>query len=391
MENNQMDNNQMENNQMDNKIASDRERRSNNNILKELATSMYAGQKGYWLSRNYETNPDWNNLPFADFYENLSDNHKKMWLNLEQKLKPKVLGFEGFSLIPLYNGIIQTQKIVVGTGYFVYSALIVNLHLRLAKYSRELGVEASVVNIYNNGNQQIKNDIHNRALALRIAAYIIYEGDGLGGYKDNTWLLWGRLKGIACPDNQNILDADEAAECAELYFYASKEERKQLFTIWFKEISENHNNVPTEIIEHIFTAYNLVSRYQQMENPNIPEEYKFNHKSVFDIQAAICGFFRRSSKGVMINQAYNPNDLTLELDPFASMLEDTQNTVIQLLLGNENKLTTFGEYYLKILQINLLRNELLNEIVQRQEDPYAEHKYQKFGFKIQTPHRKSKK
>jgi hypothetical protein len=348
---------------------------SNPKLVRELLSkkAIYASEAGYWKARGFEDFPGWSKLPFADFFEDLSqttgEGHKKMWLNPDGTFKAGRLSYSCDTLMSLYNGIQLTQQRIVSAGFFIYSALIVNLHIRMANYSRKYGCEANVPAILEVANAADKKDLENRALALRISAYLIYEGDGLGGYSDPVWKLWGRIFGIACPDNPSVLSAQEAQEGNEEWKEADDEERKQLFYEWWCDINETHAKVPQAIVNHIYVGFKLVNRYQRMESPSCPEEFLFDPKSTFDCQAAICGFFRRSAGGYSESKGHDSNDLTNVPNYLAESLADAEGKVRKLLTGH-NGLTPFGTYIINLMELTLRRIDIVSKVVERQNSDH---------------------
>ena len=343
--------------------------KKNLELVEELSSSvLFADEQGYWKGRGYEEFPGWENLPFADFFENLSKQvgHKKMWLNPDGKFKAGRLSYSNESLMPLYNGIKETQRRIVSAGFFIYSALIVNLHMRLAYYSRLLKVRPSMKAIFEVANEEQKLDLTYRALALRVAAYLVYEGDGLGGYSDKVWLLWGRIFNIPCPDNPELLDKDELADDAQAWFFASDEERRGLFLQWWAEIDEAHAKVNPNIVNQIYTGYKLYTRYQLMESPVCPLEFQFNPESTFDVQAALCGFFRRSAGGLTEAKAMDISDIHMQPHRFVDMLIKAKPKVIGLLKGHVG-ITPFGKYILSMVDLTDRRVEMIMEVLKRQE------------------------
>lgn len=346
----------------------------NSNLVAELKKGGYAvSPEGYWKARNFVDFPGWDKLPFADFFENLSESqgkgHKKMWMTPDGKMRQNRTTFECDTLLPLYDGIQQTLRTIVSNGFFMYSALVVSMHLNLAYYSKKLKCSADVMSVMEAGDDKVKKDISDRALAARICAYIIYEGDGLGGYAEKVWPLWGRLSGIACPTNDDVLCIAEATTSKLLWDGASDQERKELFYTWWMEIDcSAHKSISRSIIDKIYVAYKMVRRYQQMENPFCPEELRFNPSDRSDVQAAITGFFRRSSVGVGEARAYDANELDAPANRFCDMLNEAHAEAFGMLTGVEGKLTPFGEQLHTVLELHLRRNDLVDGIVARQED-----------------------
>jgi hypothetical protein len=348
----------------------------NPKLVAELLSkrAVFASEQGYWKARGFDTFPGWSKLPFADFFEDLSKmegtGHKKMWLNPNGTFKTGRLSYECDTLMPLYNGISETQLRIVSAGFFTYSALIVNLHLRLAHYSRKYNASPNVSDILDVAFKEDCADLSDRALALRVAAYLIYEGDGLGGYSDPVWKLWGRILGMACPDNPEILSLEEALDCAEEWFYATDEERKYLFYKWWSDIDQAHAKVPQSIVSHVYVGYKLYTRYQLMESSSCPEEFLFNPASSFDCKAAICGFFRRSAKGLSESKNHDVNDIHNVPNYLSESLDEARPLVTKLLTGNTG-LTVFGKYIINLLDLSLRRLDLVASITSRQEDTMA--------------------
>ena len=361
----------------------DKQKKQNLDLALELEQGgHFSDEKGYWKARGYDEFPGWEHLPFADFFENLSSKsgHKKMWLDSDGRMKPGRLSYSNESLMSLYEGIKDTQQIVVSAGFFIYSALIVNLHMRLAYYSRKLKCQPNVGSVLSKGDEDAITDITYRALALRVAAYLIYEGDGLGGYSDKVWLLWGRIYGMACPDNPEVLSLEEALECQEDWFYANDIEREMMFIEWWKEIDESHASLPEEIIHHIYVGFKLVNRYKQMESPTCPPDYRFNPNSTFDVQAAICGFFRRSAGGLTEARAYDISDASRQPHRFVDMLEDAKGKFLALFLTYQGGLSSFGKYLNGIQELTLRRVDLIEEVIKRQDaDQLTYNQYLKDG------------
>lgn len=348
--------------------------KSNAALVTELRAGGYAtSPEGYYLSRGYDSFPGWENLPFADFFENISDNdgngHKKMWLDPTGKMKAGKTTFECDSLLPLYEGIQETLRNIVSNGFFMYSSLVVSMHLNLAYYSKKLGCSADVMSVMAAGDETVKQAISDRALAARICAYIIYEGDGLGGYADKVWPLWGRLTGKACPCNSEVLSVKDAMNAKLEWDNSTDEQRKELFISWWYKIdSAAHKNVSRSIVEKIFVAYKQVKRYQQMENPFCREDDMFDPNSSTDVQAAICGFFRRSSVGMGEARCYDANELDNPANRFCDMLLEAKADVIKKLTGQGGSLTPFGQSLLTTLELTIRRNDIVDGIVERQND-----------------------
>lgn len=354
--------------------------KSNTQLISELnSPAVLADEQGYWKARGHEEFPGWAALPFADFFEDLSgpgkkgDGHKKMWLTPNGGMKEGRLSDCRGSLIPLYGGIIETQRSIVSAGFFWYSALIVQLHLTLAYYSRKLDVAPTVKAVVESGNEKAAADVKCRAIALRVAAFIVYEGDGLGGYKPENWAFYGRLFGKACPTDDSILDGGQAADAAKAYKEASPEERVRMFTDWWNLVHCDKDGTPSypdEVVRHLHTAHVLVSRYRQMESPMCPKDNLFDVTCKEDIQAALSGFFRRSAKGHAEAVAYDSNDTNVHR--FSDMLVDEDGEVLgkvtTYLTDNSGCLSPFGDYLVNLLEIHQLRNELVDRIVARDEE-----------------------
>ncbi len=219
------------------------------------------------------------------------------------------------------------------------------------------------------GDDKVKAEIADRALAARICAYIIYEGDGLGSYADKVWPFWGRMIGQACPGDENVLNAKDASAAKAQWDNATEEERKELFISWWYLIkSDAHQAVSRSIVEKIYVAYKMVRRYQQMENPLCKEKDMFDASRPGDIQAAITGFFRRSAVGIGEAGAYSANELDMPAHRFADMLCDCQAQLAAKLTGCDNKLTPFGAQIFTVLDLVNRRNTIVDTIVARQED-----------------------
>lgn len=344
---------------------------SNLNLVQELTRGgLYADHQGYWKSRGFQTNPGWHKLPFADFFENLSEpkGHKKMWLNPDGSFREGRTSFECEGLMPLYEGIVDTQQQIVSLCFFMYSASVVSLHLNLAFYSRKLKCSPDLRSCYEAGSDKVKEDLEARALASRIIAFIGYEGDGLGGFSEKVWAFYGRLTGEIPEgveikkDDKVIFNAQIAAASYEMWKESSDEVRQDLFYTWWSEI---HPGYKRSVVNKIYSAYKVVKRYQAMESPTCPPDKMFDPEVQFDVQAAICGFFRRSAVGMAEARAYNPNDLEERAHRFSDMLEGCQDKLGSLLKGNEGT-TPFGSYFLEVLQMHSRRNELVDGIIDRQ-------------------------
>lgn len=347
-------------------------------LIQELNTpAVMADEQGYWKARGMEEFPGWAELPFKDFFEDLStergDGHKKMWLNPDGTIKANRLSDKRESLIPLYSGIVDTQRLIVSAGFFWYSALIIQLHLILAYYSRSLDVVPTVKAVVESGNAAAAEDVKSRTIALRVAAFIVYEGDGLGGYKAENWAFYGRLFGQACPTCKSILDIDGAAQAQKEYKEADDAGKLQLFTKWWNLIHSNKSTgealYSNTVIKHLHTAFRMVTRYQLMESPFCPEDLLFDKNNSFDIQSALAGFFRRSSKGLGEAGAYDSNNT--DVHRFSDMLVDDEYkplAKVNRFLTGKNGLTPFGEYIINIIEIHQLRNELVDRITERDED-----------------------
>ena len=352
------------------KIITDK---TNAALVTELRAGGYAtSPEGYYKARGYAEFPGWENLPFSDFFENISDNtgkgHKKMWLDPTGKMKDGKTGFECDSLVPLYDGIQETLRNIVSNGFFMYSSLVVSMHMNLAFYSKKLGCSPDVISVMAAGDAKVKENIADRALAARICAYIIYEGDGLGGYADKVWPLWGRLTGKPCPCYEEVLDVKTANLAKAQWEAANDEQRKELFISWWYMIdSSAHKAVKRSIVEKIFVAYKQVKRYQQMESPFCRPDDMFNPASTTDIQSAICGFFRRSSVGMGEARCYDANELDKPANRFCDMLMESKAEVIKKLTGHEG-ITPFGQSLLTTLDLTIRRNDIVDTIVERQND-----------------------
>lgn len=348
---------------------------TNNKLIKELeAGGVFADEQGYWKSRNHEEFPGWawrdrlgdlHTLPFADFFEDLSssEGHKKMWLNTSGHMKTDRLSDKRDTLIPLYEGIKQTMQNVVSTGFFMYSAGIVSLHLNLAYYSRKLSCYPNVQSVVEAGGEDIRNNILTRASGLRTIAFICYEGDGLGSYNHKVWKFWGRLLGKTAPTHPSFLSEDEVISCQVEFWEGDINTKRRLFAEWWEEV---HPGYDRQVVDFLCTTFLLVKRYKQMESPWCSNDDQFDPNSLFDIQAALCGFFRRSAVGLGEARAYDAN--TGLAYRFSDMLLDVETDRLHNLLTGSDGLTAFGEYLINLLDIHDLRNELVDRIVDRQDD-----------------------
>lgn len=350
----------------------------NSQLIKELqAGGLYADHQGYWKSRGYQENPGWaaKGIPFADFFENLSDSegdgHKKMWLNPDGSFKEGKTSFECEGLMPLYGGIVDTQQQIVSACFFMYSASVVSLHLNLAFYSRKLGCSPDLQSCYNAGSDKVKEDLEARALACRIVAFIGYEGDGLGGFSEKVWPFYGRLfgkvpQGVVLTDQDGKVTFNEAIakESKDKWDESTDEERQELFYQWWSEI---HPGYKRAVVNKIYSAFKILKRYQMMESPNCPPDMQFNPEVQFDVQAAICGFFRRSAVGLGEARAYDANEFNNPANRFSDMLTMAQSAVERLVTGHKG-VTPFGEYLLEVLDLQMRRNALVDNIVARQQD-----------------------
>lgn len=367
---------------------------ANQNLVNELlAGGMYCDPQGYWKSRGFEENPGWHKLPFADFFENLSDprGHKKMWLNPDGTFQKGKASFKCDSLMPLYEGILATQYHIVAPAFFWYSALVVNLHLNLAYYSKKLKCEPNLRACYEAGSDKDKADIKARAMACRAIAFIGYEGDGLGGFAEKSWLFWGRIGGKT-PDSVVIKDKSgevifnkEIANEDFAYFNSSKrtdDEKKELFYEWWTEL---HPGYSRAVVDKIYAAHKMVKLYQQLESPY--GSVSFEEDNQTHVQAVLCGFFRRSAVGIAEAKAYDSNDLDNPANRFADMLQLGREKMEKLLTGN-NGITPFGNYLLEVLDINSTRNSIVDTIVSRQsEDDNTKNSLLSEGFKTKVSKR----
>ncbi|MEY4519516.1 MAG: hypothetical protein RLZZ499_2116, partial [Cyanobacteriota bacterium] len=166
-------------------------------------------------------------------------------------------------------------------------------------------------------------------------------------------------------------------------------EKQSLFIGWWQEISEDHGAVPAEIVAHLFGAYWIVTRCRQMENPHGKKPFT---GSMQDIQAAICGYFNRASKGVAESLAYDPNDLNNQARKFADMLtgeEEIQDKLKFLWLDQHGNYTPVGNSLLTTLKIHCQRDEFTKAIVSRQLLSQAvQNELLKDGFSLKINRRK---
>ena len=351
---------------------------TNNRLIEELNNgAIFADEQGYWKSRNHNEFPGWawrdsdnklKCLPFADFFEDLSSakGHKKMWLNTNGQMLEGRLSDKRDTLIPLYEGIQQTMRSIVSTGYFMYSAGIVSLHLNLAYWSRKLQCAPTVKAVVEAApNEEVRKDILNRASGLRVIAFICYEGDGLGSYNHKVWKFWGRLLGKTAPTHPSFISEDEVQKCSREFRDADMPTKRRLFTEWWNDV---HPGYEDGVVSFMCTTYLLAKRYGAMESPRCSKDNMFDSKSSFDIQAALCGFFRRSAVGLGEARTYDANEQKNPAHRLSDMLLSVDRDKLERMLTGHEGITPFGEYMLNMLDIHELRNELVDRIVSRDDD-----------------------
>ena len=308
-----------------------------------------SNQEGYWRVRGFDEFPGWHRLPFKDFLVDVHGSNK-MWLDEDGHMKPEQLDCERDTLVPLYVGIVDTVRSIVSTSFAMYSALVVMAHIKVAEASSELECPATVQDVRLAGS-----DIDDVLRALRTIAFIGYEGDGLGGYKKDTWHFWGRVLGIGCPTDDEVLSQEEAGRCRDLFQRSGIAGRQALFQEWWNYL---HPGTPEPVCKLLCQALVAVQRYQALERPNAKYEPR-------DLVPAVCGFFRRASAGISVAKSVDVNQSNHHR--LADWLLDDIEGVRDLFTGHEG-VTAFGQQFLRLLEIHDLRHEVMDSILSRASD-----------------------
>ena len=307
---------------------------------------MYTTWEGYFLSRNLEEFPGWAALPFKDFYECLDGSHKKMWLDIDGRMKEGRLTTKVNSMVPLYQGIGDTMRLIVSRAFFWYSASITTTHFAILDMSRKYGAAPNLPALLAVADEADHSELQERVLVARIVAFLIYEGDGLGGYSDKVWAFWGRMNGIGCPTNPSILSDVEAQDCQKQWNEAKPVQRRELFVQWWQLV---HPETPEHLVRRVFMLDSLVGKYQALESGAMKMEPEH-------LPAAICGFLRRSSQG-----RNEPTRVRLG-DILAERLDDVEE-----FLSDCNGPSAFGRVLIGTIRIHEMHARLVDGVNAREE------------------------
>lgn len=346
---------------------------------------------GYWQARGLlvaDLSPEvLINVPYHEFHENNSAAGAKKNLMgkanvLSMPVKP-VLELEGF-----YEGTVITQSVAIATGFFLYSASEIAFHKLLASASRQLGVPAHYKSVLSAAGPDLVLELVTRNMSMEICARMFYEGAGsLGGYKPEVWLLWGRLRGIGCPTDQNLLSGDDAKDAAAAYREAPVGEKLRLFKGWFAEaygsefaaMPMEHAVFLEKVGDLLWSYYNSFTLYTQYERGQIKPDFISNdalsvEEKTMILDAIIAGMYRRVNKGIMESGSLDYKDaqqLSWAMMYSEGGEDDVEfpisDVVTAWFTDHTGNLTTFGLWFTRSITVSNIRVSLIKGINERAE------------------------
>lgn len=313
---------------------------------------------GYWQARAYLDRKDGGdlNVPFHDFLENNTKAGKKNLLTASNCSKPITVG----EMSDIFKSTLITQQKAIPNGFFMYSALLVNQYFTQCEVARHFNCSMHVEDIYKHFPQDPAEflpyceKLEVAHIATEFAARCFYEGAGsLGGYKDRVWLLWGRLKGVGCPDNDTMLSDKDARTAAKAYGESNARERKMMFVSWFNEAygseyKESLNSFSAggdlflKAISLFWEAYEMISFYKMYEagKDGINDDDSAED-IIFKVKAICAGIFRRSSKGIT-ESSFTDYTKANHLAGFVN--DEFLNNLLISLLSDGNGETAFSSW-----------------------------------------------
>jgi len=340
-----------------------------NDVLRQLKSMMKA--KGPLSPAAYElTRPNKSSisqLPFADFYE------------LEPMLRKFSLGDEGLNVdslgdnkkhgvMPLYGGIVNTMSKIVSNLYFVYSATLVQSHITMARLGLKYKCGADLPSLSEvELSREDRRDLYNTLLAVDVAARIAYEGDGLGGYKDKSWLLYGKIYGEASPEafmdpqysgltrEQAQAEAQKVAQFdAESYSKADGHGKQAMFIRWWNEL-HGELGLSDDVLARLHRGFRLVATYSAIEKGSL----QFNPADKNHLISVLCGYARRTAKGIVRSKSNSGS----KAPAFYQLLWDYQTGAVipqarELLTSTDGGLTPFGNRLLRTVELYVLREDV---------------------------------
>lgn len=336
-------------------------------------------------------------LPYHDFHDNNSSaNAKKNLLGKGFKLSmdprnPKEM--EAF-----YKGTILTQRVTIAQGFFVYSAAIVNMYLTIALISRNLDcpatLDACLEAAKSLGHEQIYNELIACNVSLEICARLHYEGKGsLGGYDPKVWLLWGRLRGIGCPTDQDLLSDEDAIKASISYQEMTWKDSVFYFKKWYKEAyASEFTSLESPIMDRALTLihsyYEMVQIYAKYERGLVRINEILDIENPFmqglHLRAILAGIFRRTSKGLTEGkfiEYLDANHLSSSIDH-----EDEEGEFPILerfkewFSDNEGVLTDFGFTLLCSAEVSNARVALIHQANRHNQNDQVNQQNRALGF-----------
>lgn len=330
---------------------------------------------GYWQARGFLNREDGGDLavPFEDFLENNGAPGKKKNLmgasNTSDPISPE-------DMADIFKSVLQTQSKAIPNGFFMYSALLYNQYLTQCQLGRELGCSMNVSDIEAHFPEDDEEAmaVYKRMevahIATEFAARCFYEGSGsLGGYKDKVWLLWGRLSGVGCPDNQRLLSDEDAYNASEDYKDAAPGAQLFMFSQWFMEAysgeyqkSIDEYAVGTDLllaaVKLFWEAYEMIRFYKAYEGGLVDIDLSNPKEALVGVKALGAGIFRRVSKGIT-ESSYK--DYT-EANHLSVATTDAiiQATLITL-LSDAHGLCPFGEWLINAASVSVDRVAIYEE------------------------------
>lgn len=350
----------------------------------------WMGSPGYWNARGLLTINDMSLLPYSEFHENNSVEGKKNLISV-----PNTSKTSQDRTVELYRSVNLTQSVTIANGFFLYSAAVLEMYFLLAQYSKELNLPATYRDLMNSGSDKIV-DLFFTNVSMEVCARLLYEGSGsLGGYKDKVWLLWGRLTGRACPDNESVLSLEEALDCSQAYRKSTYEQKRMYFVSWFVEAysSEflNKDLLMIPVAEKIFVYYERYVKYNNYERGRSSlssiSSLALEDMNLFleEVKAVLTGIFRRCSKGLTEASTIDyssAQQLVLAMgvdlkigDEEVPIFEMAVDTLFTDCTGN---LTSFGSWFKETIFISLNRVALIEDLIEEAESNPMKRSFSKF-------------
>lgn len=352
----------------------------------------------------------WEEMPAGDFYEDTTEGKKAIYESVKfepvdpakpelggqwafklkgklggepiQKTAKPLTGDDKVSMTAFFDGTIQTQALIVSSGFFAGSTAVVQLNIKLCDAARAINksgygkkvkpefnsVMKALRAIHELGGvdglsdkkaKRLSRTCYFQGLAVQYAYRLWYEGYGLGSFQPATWHLFGRLFGTPCPTHHDkanggkVVDGvwqpycspDQAAEAYEVFDGDDENKKRNLFrTLWCDLIPE-HAKLP-DVVDLVWDAYLLRKEYQKWENGNLRwlMDEKLMGGNTGDkacsqpekdriMIAVVCGGVRLMSNGLYASVRYDYGQ--------ASCFADVINKANYI---NNEWLTKFDEY-----------------------------------------------